>query len=108
MRFKNSALVICYLALSSCTVADTTVTNPVTWYALNGWSDTVRFDMYDIVCDHRLAAVRLRPGDQVAITTCGNERGQASIRYRRERIAAAGRTWTTETMVRSGQELLLR
>ena len=108
IRLKILRAGMCTLLLTACTTVSTEPTNPVTWTALTGWSDTVRFDLYDLVCDRPLRDLRLRPGFEVSVTACGNENGVASIRYRRERIAAAGRPWTTEMAVRPGQLLILR
>ncbi len=95
------------ILLSACATAPAEIANPVTWYAVNGWDDTVSFDVFDLVCDRYLRDQRIRARREVEVTSCGNEQGIASIRYRREGLAA-GSPWNTQTSIRAGSRIFMR
>ena len=80
----------------------------VSLYVMNGWSDTVTFELYDLVCSRGLRDVRLRASEGVEIDTCADADGRADIRYRREGIAAAGRPWTNSGSLRANQQVLMQ
>ncbi len=80
----------------------------VSLYVMNGWSDTVTFELYDLVCSRGLRDVRLRASEGVDIETCADTDGRADIRYRREGIAAAGRPWTRSRGLRANQQVLMQ
>lgn len=96
------------LPLSGCEITPPEVTNPVTWYAVNGWSESVSFDMYDYVCERTLPDMRLRPGREVAVTTCGNAQGRAAIRYRREGLATTATPWSQRRSIIAGSRVFLQ
>lgn len=77
-------------------------------YVMNGWSDTVTFELYDLICSRGLRDVRLRASEGVDIETCADTDGRADIRYRREGIAAAGRPWTRSRGLRANQQVLMQ
>jgi len=80
----------------------------VALYVMNGWQDTVTFELYDLVCSRGLRDVRLRASEGVEIEACADADGRASIRYRREGIAAAGRPWTRSGPLRANQQVLMQ
>lgn len=109
MNIKALAILVTTLAsLSGCQVAQPEITNPVTWYAVNGWSESVSFDMYDYVCERTLPDMRLRPGREVAVTTCGNAQGRAAIRYRREGLATTATPWSQRRSIGAGSRVFLQ
>lgn len=79
----------------------------VSVFAVNGWTDTVTFEFYDLVCSRGLRDVRLRASEGAQIESCADENGRARIRYRRERIAAMGQPWTIAEDLRAGQQVLM-
>lgn len=106
--FSKPFSVLLMLSLGSCETVEQEIHNPVTWYAVNGWSDTVNFELFDVICERYLRDVRLRPGRQVTMTTCGDEQGNASVRYRRDRIAATGAPWTREPRISPQQTIYMQ
>ena len=80
----------------------------VSLYLMNGWTDTVTFELYDLVCSRGLRDVRLRASEGVEIEACADDEGRADIRYRREGIAAAGRPWTRGENLRANQQVLMQ
>lgn len=96
------------MGFTSCESIDQEPVNPVSWFAVNGWSDTVTFDLYDLECGRPMRDIRLRPGDQIEVRSCGNDQNLASVRYRRSRSDAPAQAWTVENTVRSGQTLFMR
>ena len=101
-------LVITLAALTGCQITPPEITNPVTWYAVNGWSESVSFDMYDYVCERPLPDRRLRPGREVEVTTCGDARGRAAIRYRREGLATTATPWSQRRSIVAGSRVFLQ
>ncbi len=95
------------LVLTGCASAPAEVTNPVTWYAVNGWDDRVSFDVFDLVCERYLPDQRLGARREAQVTSCGDERGYAAIRYRREGLAP-GSPWNSQSSVRSGSRVFMR
>lgn len=93
--------------LLGCAVTPAEISNPVTWYAVNGWDDTVSFDVFDLVCERYLQDQRIRARREVEVTSCGNEQGNASIRYRREGLAP-GSPWTTQRVVSRDSRIFMR
>lgn len=108
IKFSKTLLSIWFVSLGGCTTDQGEIINPVTWYAVNGWTDTVTFELYDQVCERFLRDIRLNPGRQLELTTCGDEQGNGSVRYRRDRIAAAGSPWTRENTIRPQQTVYMR
>lgn len=81
-RFSMLVPILCLL--STCQVEEPVVSNPVTWFVVNGWQADVEFQIFDKVCNRRLRNVALERGEEIQVTTCGNARNQAEIRYRRD------------------------
>jgi len=103
-KTKYGLLLAGLLLYSSCTVEPPEISNPVTWYAVNGWNSSVAFDIRDRVCNRQLPKVRLARGEEIQITSCGDENGIARIRYRRDSYQMA---WSTGT-ARNGQRLQMQ
>jgi hypothetical protein len=72
------------LLLQTCSLEPPKLSNPVTWYAVNGWNAPVEFRIIDRVCNQRLGNIRLGMREEIAVTSCGNESNRALIRYRRD------------------------
>lgn len=73
---------------TGCQIQEPELVNPVTWIVVNGWNAGVEFQIFDKVCSQQLRNVRLGRGEEIQVTTCGNTRNQAEIRYRRARSYA--------------------
>jgi hypothetical protein len=81
---RRGLLLLLALLLQSCSLEPPELSNPVTWYAVNGWNAPVEFRLIDRVCNRRLSNIRLGVGEEIAVTSCGNESNRAQIRYRRD------------------------
>lgn len=92
------------LSLSSCNLEPPEITNPVTWYVVNGWNSQVTFQIWDDVCNRRLTRIRLRVREEIQVTTCGDEDGLAQVRYRRDSF---GMPWS-DGRARNGQRLQMQ
>ena len=102
-----SVTLILALLGSGCSTMPAELTNPVTWYGVNGLGDSVSFDVFDLVCERYLRDQRIRARREVEVTSCGNDNGVAAIRYRREGLAP-GSPWTTQNGIAQGARILMR
>ncbi len=95
IKSKNKiALLLCAIAVSqsACSFEPPEITNPVHWYAVNGWTSPVTFQVRDRVCNRQLPKITLGIREEIRITSCGDENNRARIRYRRDSYQMA---WST-------------
>lgn len=83
-KIKYKLLYTLCPALLSCNLEPPEISNPVTWYAVNGWNSRVTLQIRDRVCNRQLRNITLDIGEEVQITTCGDAENKARIRYRRD------------------------
>lgn len=93
------------VVLAGCSTG--TVTNPVTWYASNAGA-AIRVVIYDEICERRIGNVRISSRRETPITTCGDENGEASVRYRGDNYPSRSETWTRRTGIRNNQLLIMQ
>lgn len=107
MSLKCPGLVapIIFFLLSGCVSPMDPNQPKISLYVMNGWSDTVTFELYDQVYSCGLRDVRLRASEGVDIETCVDTDGKADIRYRRKGIAAAARPWTRSRCLWANQQV---
>lgn len=79
--------------LGSC-AANQPLTNPVTWYLVNSGSQ-ITLVVQDLVCNRRYNNVRVASGREAQLQTCGDENGEAHVRYRVDGYASRSSPWTT-------------
>lgn len=111
---KNSVLFGRFFAavllgsLSSCSALDTTITDPVEWWAVNGWNSAVTIEVYDLNCNRMLRDLNFRSDEDLRVVSCGDGNGMANIRYRREGYASRSTPWSDNESVRPNQTMIVR
>lgn len=104
LRASKLGILFTSLLLQSCSFEPPQLTNPVTWYAVNGWYSPVELQIYDRVCGRPLRSIRLDVREEIAVTSCGNAQNRAVIRYRRDSYQMA---WSEGT-AGNGQRLQMQ
>ncbi|PCI76918.1 MAG: hypothetical protein COB20_09550 [SAR86 cluster bacterium] len=95
-------------SLLSCNALDTTVKDPVEWWAINSYGASVTMEFYDNNCSRPLRDLKLRANAEVKVVSCGDGQGQANIRYRREGYPSRSDPWSADALLRTNQRVLVR
>ena len=101
-------LVLSLGALSGCSSLDGTVTDPVQWWAVNGWGSAVTIELYDNNCHRPLRDIRFKSTEEIRVVSCGDGQGQANVRFRREGYTARQESWGRDTTVLLNQRTIVR
>lgn len=101
-------LIPCVLSLQACASLYPTLTDPVEWWAVNGWRSAVTIEIYDNNCGRPLRDIRLKLKQEVKVVSCGDGSGQANIRYRREGYSLRQGSWGPDTLLRANQSAVVR
>ena len=96
------------LCLQSCASLYPTLTDPVEWWAVNGWSSAVTIEIYDNNCRRPLRDIRLKQKQEVKVVSCGDGSGQANIKYRREGYSLRQGSWGPDTLLKANQSAVVR
>jgi hypothetical protein len=101
------ALLMCAGSLVGCTL-DTTIVDPVEWWAVNGWGNVVTIELYDINCSRLLRDINFKRDVEVKVVSCGDGQGQANVRYRREGYASRSDPWSPDTSISANQRTIVQ
>jgi hypothetical protein len=102
------ALLSCVGGLQGCASLDTTIVDPVEWWALNGWGSSVTITLYDNNCGRPLRDIKFKRDEEIKVVSCGDGQGQADVRFRREVNAARQVPWSPDTVVSTNQRTIVR
>lgn len=103
-----AALVLSAVGLLSCSGLDSTIVDPVEWWAVNGWGNAVTIELYDNNCNRFLRDINFKRDEEVKVVSCGDGQGQAAIRFRREGYASRSDPWSAVTSVSANQRTLVK
>ena len=92
----------------ACSGLDSTIVDPVEWWAVNGWGGVVTIELYDNNCHRFLKDIDFKRAEEVRVISCGDGQGQADIRFRREGYASRSDPWSPNTTVSSNQRTIVR
>lgn len=106
--FKLSLLLSSCFSLVSCIGLDTSIEDPVEWFAVNGWGNPVTIELYDNNCARYLPDIEFRRNDEVRVVSCGDGQGRANIRYRREGYPSRTPSWGNDTILTASQRAIVR
>ena len=102
------ALLFCAGGLLGCTGFDTTIVDPVEWWAVNGWGNAVTIKLYDNNCRRNLRDITFRRDGEVSVISCGDGQGKANVRFRKEDYASRSAPWSPDTTVSANQRTIVR
>jgi hypothetical protein len=105
---KYFRMILLSSSLFACSTLDSTVEDPVAWWAVNGWGGNVTIELYDNNCKRYLQDIRFSGNEEVRIVSCGDGNGQANVRYRREGYASRMPSWSPDALLRSDQRAIVR
>lgn len=80
--------------------------DPVEWWAVNGWGNSVTIKLYDNNCSRFLRDVKFSRDEEIKVVSCGDGQGQANVRFRRERSGPD--PWSPDTTVSSNQRTIVK
>jgi hypothetical protein len=92
-------LTLSLIGLSNCSGLDNTITDPVQWWAINGWDNN---------CSRHLRDISFKSHEEIKVISCGDGQGRANVRFRREGYASRQDSWSRDTAVRLNQRTIVR
>ncbi|MDA0279948.1 MAG: hypothetical protein O3C29_05870 [Proteobacteria bacterium] len=98
----------CCVSLLACGSLDTTIRDPVQWWAINSYGSPVTIELYDNNCSRMLRDLKLKANEEVMVVSCGDGEGHANIRFRREGYPARSDPWGPDARLRENQSTLVR
>ena len=101
-------LTLSLIGLSSCSGLDNTITDPVQWWAINGWDSAVTIKLYDNNCSRPMRDISFKSHEEIRVVSCGDGQGRANVRFRREGYAPRQDSWGRDTVVRLNQRTIVR
>lgn len=101
-------LLLCAGGLVGCSALDTTIVDPVEWWAVNGWGNAVTIKLYDNNCSRFLRDLKFRRDEEVKVVSCGDGQGKANVRFRKEDYASRSAPWSPDTSVSVNQRTIVR
>ena len=105
---RSSLLLLSCLSLSGCSGMNTSIEDPVEWWAVKGWGNPVTIELYDNNCGRYLRDIEFKRNDEIKVVSCGDGQGQANIRYRREGYPSRTPSWGRDTLLRANQRAIVR
>lgn len=96
------------LSFQGCSGLYKTIEDPVEWWAVNSYGNAVTIEFYDNNCHHPLRDVHFKAHEELRVISCGDGKGLANIRFRREGYPSRSDPWGADAILEANQRVFVR